>query len=103
MASKLKERDERAAESQPDKAHAQRMIEFRRRAERISRSLEGRKHSDSAELLAEDRQRQLNMSLMPAWPINARGAGETAKPQECDLADFYGKWIRAGLGNFSEY
>jgi hypothetical protein len=58
MASKLKERDERAAEShRDDKAHAQRMIEFRRRAERISRSLEGRKHSDSAKLLAEDRQR----------------------------------------------
>ncbi|MFL6208189.1 MAG: hypothetical protein ACJ74W_05025 [Pyrinomonadaceae bacterium] len=58
MASKLKERDERATGSRPDdKAHARQTIEFRRRAERISRSLEGRKHSDSAKLLAEDRQR----------------------------------------------
>jgi hypothetical protein len=38
-------------------AHARKMLEFRRRAKRISRRLEGRTHSDSAKLLSEDRQR----------------------------------------------
>jgi hypothetical protein len=38
-------------------AHAQQMTEFRARAEQISRNLEGRKHSDSADLLREDRAR----------------------------------------------
>ncbi|HEX8071286.1 MAG TPA: hypothetical protein VF546_15125 [Pyrinomonadaceae bacterium] len=58
MASNLKEKDERPPATRPDDdAHARRMIEFRRRAERISRSLEGRKHSDSAKSLAEDRRR----------------------------------------------
>jgi hypothetical protein len=58
MASKLKDKDERALEAQrSDDAHARQMIEFRRRAVRISRSLEGRKHTDSAKLLREDRAR----------------------------------------------
>ncbi|HLL77694.1 MAG TPA: hypothetical protein VK421_20725 [Pyrinomonadaceae bacterium] len=39
------------------KANARRMEEFRARAEAISRELSGRKHSDSAALLAEDRRR----------------------------------------------
>jgi hypothetical protein len=34
-------------------AHARKMTDFRRRAERISRSLEGRAHTDSAKLLRE--------------------------------------------------
>ena len=58
MASKPKDKDERATETNSgDEAHARQMIEFRRRAERISRSLEGRKHTDSAKLLREDRAR----------------------------------------------
>jgi hypothetical protein len=58
MASKLKDKDKRPTETNSgDEAHAQQMIEFRRRAERISRSLEGRKHTDSAKLLREDRAR----------------------------------------------
>jgi hypothetical protein len=58
MASKLKDKDERATKTRPgDEAHARQMIEFRRRAERISHSLEGRKHTDSAKLLSEDRKR----------------------------------------------
>lgn len=39
------------------KAYARRMEEFRARAEAISKELSGRKHSDSAALLAEDRKR----------------------------------------------
>jgi hypothetical protein len=38
-------------------SHARRMEEFRARAERISHTLEGRKHSDSAALVREDRKR----------------------------------------------
>ena len=58
MTSKLTDKNERATKARPSaEANARRMIEFRRRAERISRSLEGRKHSDSAKLLEEDRQR----------------------------------------------
>ena len=58
MASKLKDKDERATKAKSsDEAHARQMVEFRRRAERISRSLEGRKHTDSAKLLREDRAR----------------------------------------------
>jgi hypothetical protein len=37
--------------------YASRTAEFRARAEAISRELSGRKHSDSAALLAEDRKR----------------------------------------------
>lgn len=37
--------------------YASRTEEFRARAEAISRELSGRKHSDSAALLAEDRKR----------------------------------------------
>lgn len=58
MASKLKDKDKRLIESRPgDEAHARKMLEFRLRAERISRDLEGRKHSDSAKLLRGDRAR----------------------------------------------
>ena len=58
MASKLKDKAERVTESRAgNEAHARQMIEFRRRAERVSRSLEGRKHTDSAKLLREDRAR----------------------------------------------
>jgi hypothetical protein len=58
MASKLKDRDERVSDARADNdAHARKMINFRRRAERISRSLEGRAHTDSAKLLSEDRRR----------------------------------------------
>ncbi|MCA1616621.1 MAG: hypothetical protein LC800_21530 [Acidobacteria bacterium] len=39
------------------KAQARRMESFRERAESISRELAGRRHSDSAALLAEDRKR----------------------------------------------
>lgn len=39
------------------KANARRMEEFRARAEAISRELSGRTHTDSAALLAEDRNR----------------------------------------------
>lgn len=54
----LKNRDECLAETQhDDEAHAREMMEFRARAEQISRDLEGREHSDSAELLREDRAR----------------------------------------------
>jgi hypothetical protein len=38
-------------------AHARRMKEFRARAEKISLELSGRRHSDSAVLIAEDRVR----------------------------------------------
>lgn len=58
MASKLKDREGRSVEIRPgNEAHARKMVEFRARAERISRGLEGRKHSDSAKLLREDRAR----------------------------------------------
>jgi len=58
MASKLKDGDKRPTESRPgDEEHARKMVEFRLRAERVSRDLEGRKHSDSAKLLREDRTR----------------------------------------------
>ena len=40
-----------------EKTHARRMEEFRARAEKISRELAGRRHSDSAALAAEDRAR----------------------------------------------
>jgi hypothetical protein len=40
-----------------DEKHARRMEEFRARAEKISRELAGRRHSDSAALVAEDRVR----------------------------------------------
>lgn len=53
---KSKERDS-AETPRDDSAHARRMEEFRARAERISHELEGREHSDSAELLREDRVR----------------------------------------------
>ena len=54
----LKNRDERLTETRrDDEAHARKMVEFRARAEQISRDLEGRKHSDSAKLLREDRAR----------------------------------------------
>lgn len=54
----LKNKTEGHTEPQRDSnAHAQQMTEFRARAEQISRKLEGRKHSDSAELLREDRAR----------------------------------------------
>ena len=39
------------------RVNPRRMKEFRARAEAISRELSGRKHSDSAALLAEDRKR----------------------------------------------
>lgn len=56
MASNLKRKDERTIETNAsDEEHARKMIKFRQRAERISRSLEGRKHTDSAKLLREDR------------------------------------------------
>jgi len=54
----LKSKERRSAETPcDDGAHAQRMAEFRARAERISHDLEGREHSDSAKLLREDRVR----------------------------------------------
>ena len=53
----LKSKERRGAEARDDGTHAQKMAEFRARAERISRDLEGREHSDSAELLREDRAR----------------------------------------------
>ena len=54
----LKSKDRHRIETQRDDgAHAQEMAEFRARAERISRNLEGREHSDSAQLLREDRVR----------------------------------------------
>ena len=54
----LKNRDKRLTEARrDDEAHARKMVEFRTRAERISRDLEGREHSDSAKLLREDRAR----------------------------------------------
>jgi hypothetical protein len=43
--------------SDAGKTHARRMEEFRARAEKISRELAGRRHSDSAALVAEDRAR----------------------------------------------
>lgn len=54
----LKSKERRHAETPcDDGAHARRMAEFLARAERISHELEGREHSDSAELLREDRVR----------------------------------------------
>ena len=53
----LKNKQGHCAEARDDSTHAQKMAEFRARAERISRELEGREHSDSAELLREDRAR----------------------------------------------
>lgn len=53
----LKGKEDDGAESRDDGEHARKMTEFRARAERISRDLEGREHSDSAELLREDRAR----------------------------------------------
>ena len=53
----LKGKEEHCAEARDEGEHAQKMAEFRARAERISRDLEGREHSDSAELLREDRAR----------------------------------------------
>ena len=61
MADNLKGKKERAtgqAAEQIDRGeHSRRVIEFLIRVESISRSLKGRKHSDSAKLLAEDRAR----------------------------------------------
>jgi hypothetical protein len=55
---KDKDRDKRITQMRRDaEAHARKIMEFRARAERISRDLEGREHSDSAELLREDRAR----------------------------------------------
>jgi len=53
----LKSKEGRRTEARDDSAHAQKMARFRARAERISRELEGREHSDSAELLRENRAR----------------------------------------------
>jgi hypothetical protein len=58
MVSKLKDKDAQVINAPSSaQAHARKMDEFRRRVERISRKLEGRTHSDSGQLLSEDRQR----------------------------------------------
>jgi hypothetical protein len=58
MTGKLKDGDSRInAAPCDDDEHARKMVEFRARAEQISHDLEGRNHSDSAELLREDRAR----------------------------------------------
>jgi len=52
--------EELMSSEQARKEHAERMEKMRRDAERISRTLEGRKHSDSGELQHEGRNERLH-------------------------------------------
>jgi len=58
MAQKLSNSDKMTRHSVADRARNELMKECLRRAEEIRRGLEGRKHTDSTILIAEDRTRQ---------------------------------------------
>jgi hypothetical protein len=57
MAQKLNNSNEITRDTVSDHARNELMKECLRKAEEIRRGLEGRKHSDSTELIAEDRKR----------------------------------------------
>jgi hypothetical protein len=57
MAQKLSNSDKMTRDTVTDQARNQLMKECLRKAEEIRRSLEGRKHTDSTLLIAEDRKR----------------------------------------------
>ncbi|MDX6289013.1 MAG: hypothetical protein QOH42_812 [Blastocatellia bacterium] len=57
MVQKLNNSNEITRDTVADDARSELMKECLRKAEEIRRGLEGRKHSDSTELIAEDRKR----------------------------------------------
>jgi hypothetical protein len=57
MVQKLNNSNEITRDTSADHARNELMKECLRKAEEIRRGLEGRKHSDSTELIAEDRKR----------------------------------------------
>lgn len=57
MAQKLNNSDKMTRDTVPDHARNELMKEYLLKAEEIRRSLEGRKHTDSTILIAEDRTR----------------------------------------------
>lgn len=57
MVQKLNNSNEITRDTVADHARNELMKECLRKAEKIRRGLEGRKHSDSTELIAEDRKR----------------------------------------------
>lgn len=57
MAQKLNNSGKESRDTIPDNSRSELMKESLRKAEEIRRSLEGRRHSDSTDLIAEDRKR----------------------------------------------